>query len=424
MRLRRHLKMSREGWYFLALVGLVLAGAVIRGVNLLLVLGGMLLGPFLLSRPLAAMTLRGLTVRRKLPQGICAGDLLVAQITITNTKSHLGAWAVVAEEEIERLAADGAAAPSNGLAAGLGVTAKTIFDTVWRSLALMPPPASSPNPRVFFPYLPATQSRKGVYRGRLTERGRYRLGPLQLSTRFPFGLFRGSMTFGQKSTLVVYPRLGQLSRGWLARHHESFAGTDRRERRPGPEGDFFGVRPWRSGDSRRWIHWRTSARAGKLVVRQYEQPRNRDVALLLDVWPAEQSDARHRASVELAVSFAATVVADLCRKGGSNVYLGTINSQPEYGGGPASAALLQDLMERLAIVEVPASDSLPELLAEATGRIDPGMEIVLISTRAVDLGDAARLGPLASDAAARAVLRQIRVVDASSEELGHYFRAE
>ena len=115
------------------------------------------------------------------------------------------------------------------------------------------------------------------------------------------------------------------------------------------------MREWRSGDGRRLIHWRSSARLGKLVVRQFERPRNRDVAVVLDLWQPEPPAAEHLENVELAVSFAATVLADLCRKGGSNVYLALSNDGPECVGGPASPALLQGLMEQLAVVEAHAA---------------------------------------------------------------------
>ena len=124
---------------------------------------------------------------------------------------------------------------------------------------------------------------------------------------------------GQCETLIVLPRLGRLTEGWAGRRLEAFAGVDRRSLRPGMEGDFYGVREWRSGDSRRLIHWRRSARLGKLVVRQFAQPRSRDVAVVLDVWQPERPTAEQLDNVELAVSFAATVLADVCRKGGQRL---------------------------------------------------------------------------------------------------------
>ena len=117
---------------------------------------------------------------------------------------------------------------------------------------------------------------------------------MRLSTRFPFGLFRYSMNCGTSATLTVLPRLGRLTQSWNALRHESFAGNDRREHRPGIDGDFYGLRPWQRGDSRRWIHWRTSARAGGVMVRQFEQPHSRDAAIVLDLWQPAAPDASRR----------------------------------------------------------------------------------------------------------------------------------
>lgn len=390
--LRLSTKICVEGWYYLIAVALVFFVAMVKDVNLLLALGGMMAGPVVFGWPMLVLSLRGLTAYRKVPQGVCAGDLLVTRISLTNTRPRAASWAVVVQEQIQR-------------------------ETAGRR-------EPSLRPSVLFPHLPAGQTREGVYEGRLPRRGRYWLGPLCLSSRFPFGLFCRTITLGQSESLTVFPRLGRLTGGWFARHQEAFAGTHRRERRHGPEGDFYGVRPWRPGDSRRWIHWRSSARAGKLVVRQFEQPRNRDVAVLLDLWQPEHPQAQHADHVELAVSFAATVVADLCRKGGSKVYLSMTDPQPQCLAGPASAALLQQAMERLALVEPHHNDHLPGLIEEALRRIEPGTEIVVVSTRPVDLTDRDRFAVLWGDPGRRALLRHIRAVDASSKEFEEYFQAE
>jgi uncharacterized protein (DUF58 family) len=405
--------MCRAGWYYLLIVGLVLTGALLRDVNLLLLLAAMLIGPLLLSRSLARMTLRGMSAVRKLPDGICAGDLLVAKVLLTNGRRHLGAWAIVAEDSLVRLRGDEELRAANGTARRRRGRAATPNGD-----------REGDTPQVFFPYLPSGQTRKGNYHGRLTERGRYRAGPLRISTSFPFGLFQHTVVLPTVEELVVLPRLGRLTSLWNARHREAFAGTDQRERRAGVEGDFYGVRPWRAGDSRRWIHWRTAARTGALAVRQFEQPRNRDIVILLDLGSADASPAA-RDNVELAVSFVATVIAESCRKGGSDLYLGTTYTDgPGFHGGPASAALLQNMLERLALVEPPRGDSLPALLAELSGNVDPGTEMILVSTRPVDLHDAARFGASLADAAGRSLSRHVRVIDASAAELARYFQPQ
>lgn len=389
----------REGWYYLVVLALVFGAAVSREVNLLLMLAGILAGPMVFSWLAARRTLRGIELRRKVPQGICAGDLLVTQLSLANTRRRWGSWAVDVEDPIRCETSPGSGGAGDGK-----------------------PLAAS----VHFPYVPAGQSREAVYRGRLTRRGRYRVGPLRVSTRFPFGLLRRTIRMGQGDTLIVFPRLGHLTQGWIRRHHESFTGTHRRERRHGREGDFYGVRPWRPGDSRRWIHARSSARLGEPVVCQFEQPRSRDLAVLVDLWRPERPGPEHLENIELAVSFAATVVADLCRQGGSNLHVAVAGPQlaEKYTAGPASAALLRDVMQQLAVAEAQTEDHADELIRQTLNQVEPGTEIVLVSTRAVDPADTSRFASSRADTAGRVALGRLRCIDTSTDELARYFQPE
>ena len=160
------------------------------------------------------------------------------------------------------------------------------------------------------------------------------------------------------------------------------------------------------------------------MVCQFEQPRNLDVAVLVDLWQPGKPAAEQLDSVELAVSFAATVVADLCRKGGSNLHLAAGDRPSQHVGGPASDALLQEMMQRLATAEAHPGDRLAELLEAALGQLDPGCEIILVGTRPVDLDDASRFAPLWADPARRAMLRRVRCIDTSSDRLAQYFQGE
>jgi uncharacterized protein (DUF58 family) len=349
-----------------------------------------------LSWRAVGQNLRGLRVERKLPLRLGAGDLLSFEIQINNLRPRLGCWALVVEDQIIREAGRG------------------------KNPRLEPPF----RPSVLFTYIPAGQTRKGAYSGVLVERGRYRLGPIKLTSRFPFGIFSKTITVGDVETVTVLPRLGRLTEGWTARRMEAFVGADRRRRRPGPEGDFYGVREWRNGDSQRLIHWRSSARVGKLVVRQFERPRSRDVAIILDLWQPKSPRPEYEENVELAVSFAATVLTDLCRKGGSNVALGLHNSKPECIGGPASPSTLQRLVEQLATIEPRSDDPLPTLLEHSLRQISSDAEIVVVSTRPIDMADTDRFAFIWSHPMLRDCMRRMRCIDASGEQLAHYFQAE
>ena len=76
---QRKTTLSLETWYYLVVMGFILAGALLREINLLIVLFGMMVGPLLYNWWAVVVTLRGLEVRRQTPPAICAGDLLVVE---------------------------------------------------------------------------------------------------------------------------------------------------------------------------------------------------------------------------------------------------------------------------------------------------------------------------------------------------------
>jgi hypothetical protein len=145
--------------------------------------------------------------------------------------------------------------------------------------------------------------------------------------------------------------------------------------------------------------------------------------VLLDLWQPASPRPEDRENVELAVSFAATVVADACRRGGSNLFVSTTAPGGESLHGPASALLVNDVMEHLAVAEASDRDCLPELLQRAMAAVEPGTETVLVTTRAIEAGDA-RLTPLTADSQRRSGAPPIRVVNTSDPRLSDYFQTE
>jgi hypothetical protein len=74
---------------------------------------------------------------------------------------------------------------------------------------------------------------------------------------------------------------------------------------------FHALRPYVPGDDRRYVHWRTSARTGALMVRQFEETRRTHLALALSASPADYGDAEE---FELAVSIAASLSVQAIRE--------------------------------------------------------------------------------------------------------------
>lgn len=390
MRRQQQISITLEGLLYLGISCFILAGALTRQINLLMLLFGMLTGPIVISWRLVKSTLRKVEIRRKLPESVSAGDLLVVELSAVNRRWRLGSWSITIEDCITR-----ESGPVDE-----------------------PPIAAS----VLIPYLKPGEPYLANYRGRLPQRGRYLFGPLRASTQFPLGLLRYRLSFDQTESLVVYPRLGRLSPAWFRVHQSSDLGLGVAARQQGfVEGEFYGLRDWRSGDSRRWLHWRTSARRQTPVVRQFEQQRNEDLAIALEAWQPLSADPARLDTVELAISFAGTILADLCRRGGKWLSICTSDHDPWLESGPTSTALLHQTMRRLAETEANSTDRLPEAIAKLLDQVRPGTRVIVIGTRPVDLSDTQRFACLWNDQRRRAWLSKIQVFDVSSPEFSEYF---
>ncbi len=362
---RRRTKIRAEGWYYLVVLGFILGGAVMRQLNPLLLLAGLMTGPLVFNWRLTAVTMRKLSFNRLLPKRATAGESFVVDIELTNHRTRLSGWAITVDDRIEQLGGQ------------------------------QPPVAAA----VLLPTAPPGKTVRASYRCNLPQRGAYTFGPLRGSTRFPLGLVETAVTGKKVQGLLVAPRTGQLTREWRRLIDDDRSGGPLARRRQGViEGDFFGLREWRAGDSQRWIHWRTSARLGELAVRQFERQTSRELNVVLDLClpgqPANQSLEKKLEHIETAVSFAATVASDLSRQGGGGrVTFGISGSTADTFTGAISPLFLRELLDALTLAQSSHQDHLPGLLAEIYATTPPGVRTVVISTRNRNQVDTARERP-------------------------------
>ena len=75
---------------------------------------------------------------------------------------------------------------------------------------------------------------------------------------------------------------------------------------------FHALRPYEPGDDRRYVHWRTSARTGVLMVRQFEETRRSQLTIIQTVQNSYYENAEE---FELAVSVTASLGAQVIRDG-------------------------------------------------------------------------------------------------------------
>jgi uncharacterized protein (DUF58 family) len=115
-----------------------------------------------------------------------------------------------------------------------------------------------------------------------TRRGEFTLGPMTIVSGDPFGLFQFPRKIPAMSSIIVYPPtvpvhrfatpIGTLSGGEAVRRRAHFVTTNA-----------AGVRDYQPGDSYNRIHWRSSARKDRLLVKEFELDPLADVWIFLDL---------------------------------------------------------------------------------------------------------------------------------------------
>ncbi len=131
-------------------------------------------------------------------------------------------------------------------------------------------------------------------------------GP-RVTTRFPFGLFVKSEPSPPEVEVLVYPAVEPVA---PERLRQAGGVGSTAVRRRGRGDDLYNLRPYRPGDDPRLIHWRSTAKAQGLTVREMEEDATRDVRLVL-----AGHGRRAPARLEAALSEAASLAVHLLRAG-------------------------------------------------------------------------------------------------------------
>ncbi len=141
------------------------------------------------------------------------------------------------------------------------------------------------------------------------ERGVLDVGPATAVRTDPLGLLRKTVQWCDPIELYVRPRMALLSSlgSGQVRDLEGVPS----DRVSMSDLAFHALREYVPGDDLRHVHWRSSARAGELLVRQYHDTRRNHATVVLDPTPASyRSDDEY----ELGVSIAASLIMCAARE--------------------------------------------------------------------------------------------------------------
>ncbi|MGQ0841359.1 DUF58 domain-containing protein [Actinokineospora sp.] len=218
-------------------------------------------------------------------------------------------------------------------------------------------------------------------------RGRHEVGPLTLERVDPLGLGRSRLTTGDTATLWVHPRTHPVRAlvGGHPRHHHEGRTTD--DSLHGSL-DLRDVREYVVGDEVRHLHWKATARTGRLMVRDYVDPNQPRFTALLDT----RRELLTEQVFEEAVDLAASLSTASATAGHRSRLVTTCGADIRTRGGPGA---VRRLLDELCELGPAAATGLPLVPVALSRTKDRGgcLVVVLAGARPADLAALAALRP-------------------------------
>lgn len=141
------------------------------------------------------------------------------------------------------------------------------------------------------------------------RRGVLVVGPARTVRADPVGLVRRELVWTDETSIFVHPKTVSIpssSTGFI-RDLEGKPTTDLSNN----DVAFHALREYRPGDDRRYIHWKTTAKTGTYMVRQFEETRRSHVVVALSVAIADyQSPEEFELAVSVAGSLGVRAIRD------------------------------------------------------------------------------------------------------------------
>jgi uncharacterized protein (DUF58 family) len=326
---RSRVVIPREGVVYLAIMLTLAVGALLGHRNMPLLVFGMMAGPFVLNGWIVYVMLKKVSVTRRAPRRAMAGEFVVVEIEVANGKRVLASHMLEVRDGVSGGKLSGGSRDEEGTVTYLRV--------------------------------PPRDSRTGRYQLRFSDRGKYQLGPMRVSSRFPLGIGERGQIDSQTSQLIVHPKVGTLLPDWQRQQKELSEASNRVQLRMGLfDDEFHRIREFRSGDNPRSIHWKSTAKRGQLMVREYHQNRHADSFVVLDLpklgtWENE--------TIEMAISLATTICVEQTKSSSGGHYLLAIAAkEPCLVSSRSPGAFREEALDALAMCRPSTKASLEDVL--------------------------------------------------------------
>ena len=247
----RKLVVTREGRWIIGIAILLGGAAVNTGNNLLYLLLSLVISVISVSGLLSEANLRELEVRRRYPREVVRGEATPLRLEVCNDKKR----------------------------AALHVEVGEILDGA----------EDAEVKHGYILHLEAGETGQAFAALRALRRGPIATAGLQIATSYPFGFARKARIFDDAAQFLSLPEVTPLPLPWRGAVDQ---GASEVSRRVGVGDSFAGLRDARTGDALRDIHWKVSARRGRLIAREWQAEANRiAIVRFLHVAPSHSPSA-------------------------------------------------------------------------------------------------------------------------------------
>ena len=334
LRFAMRYELTREGAIYLVACLVIAIAALNTGNNLLFMIVAAMLAAVLVSGVFSTWMLLNIDLEVSLPEHVFARRNVSGRVAVRN-QGYFSAFSINVTPAKQKGQKEGKSSPSNAIL-------RTALYFPW----LSPGQTSFENVNLCF-----------------ERRGSYRQRELGVATRFPFSFLKKTRVIPLEREIIVLPSVEQTqdfveTLPMIVGEFESFV--------PGRGHDLYRIREYAPGDPARHIDWKSSAKAGNLMLREFAREDERNLRIVFDnPAPGILKPEEYERGIELAASLAWHFASE-------NISLSF--TAPDYDGSEQVLsflkylALLQPRDKQLTLGEIPVTSAYNLMF---TGRV-PG----------------------------------------------------
>jgi uncharacterized protein (DUF58 family) len=281
-------QITKGGVIFLCVLAVVAFAAWNTGNNLLFLVFSVLASTLFVAWIAARVSLRDLVVSARFPDHIYAGEPAPVIVTLRNTKRFFPSFSVLVE----------ARGPLDRKEKKEKRRRRRRRQRVRYARRMLS----------YFMYVPHRAAAEQRVEQLFEKRGHELITGFELSTRFPFGFFRRRRRLRARDVdIIVYPKPEPLGDDLhlLPMNAGRLVSTRR-----GAGHDLLSLRDYQPQDDLRHIDWKATARARRLIVRQFAAEDERRETIALDTSAHAEADEKELSErFERGVTLTASLVA-------------------------------------------------------------------------------------------------------------------